>query len=424
MDDDEIEVDATQPAAGMRDTSPIPASGAWRDGDHPGRRQFFELGDLELELDPLGVLPGVRIAYETWGELNAAGDNAVYIAHALTGDSHATGPAEPGHRTGGWWPALVGPGKPVDTDKYFVVSANVVGGCQGSTGPASPHPEDGNAWGSRFPYVTIRDMVSAEIALTHHLGVPSWRMVIGPSMGGMRALEMSVMAPELVKSLGLLGTCAATTADQLAWNAAQLAAIRADPRFAEGDFYDAADGEGPHVGMGIARMIAHTTYRSGTELSSRFGREVQGDANPLGGRDRFAVESYLRHHADKLARRFDANTYIRLVEAMGSHDVGRGRGGVHEALSNVTVPAMVMSVDTDRLYPTTDAQLLADALPGARGVTLMPSAIGHDGLLVDSAELTEIIRGFVEEGGSVTSERSIVHSGLAFPSSSKSPVDR
>jgi homoserine O-acetyltransferase len=396
MDDDEIEIDDHQSAVGMRDSSPIPASGAWRDGDHPGRRQFFELGDLELDIDPLGVLPGVRIAYETWGELNAARDNAVYIAHALTGDSHATGPAEPGHRTGGWWPALVGPGKPVDTDKYFVVSANVVGGCQGSTGPASPHPADGAPWGSRFPYVSIRDMVRAEIALTHYLGVASWRMIIGPSMGGMRALEMAVMAPELVKSLGLLGTCAVTTADQLAWNVSQLAAIRADPAFRGGDFYDAAEGQGPHVGMGIARMIAHTTYRSGSELSGRFGRTVQGDVNPLGGRGQFAVESYLRHHADKLARRFDANTYIRLVEAMCSHDVGRGRGGVREALANVTVPAMVMAVDTDRLYPLSDAQLLADSLPGAQGVTLMSSGIGHDGLLVDSPELTEIIRDFVE----------------------------
>ncbi|MEX0913645.1 MAG: homoserine O-acetyltransferase, partial [Demequina sp.] len=149
MDDDQIEIDPTAPDAGLTSVSPIPASGAWRDGDHPGRRQFFELGDLQLDVDPLGVLPGVRLAYETWGQLNAAGDNAVYVAHALTGDAHATGPAEQGHRTGGWWPALVGPGAPIDTDRYFVVSANVVGGCQGSTGPASAHPDDGQPWGSR-----------------------------------------------------------------------------------------------------------------------------------------------------------------------------------------------------------------------------------------------------------------------------------
>ncbi len=396
MDDDQIEIDPNSPDAGVGDLSPMPASGAWKHGDLPGRRQFFELGDLDLDVDPLGTLPGVRIAYETWGELNEARDNAVYIAHALTGDSHATGPAETGHRTGGWWPALVGPGKPVDTDHYFVVCANVIGGCQGSTGPASAHPDDGKPWGSRFPYVTIRDMVSAEIALTEYLGVPSWKMVIGPSMGGMRALEMAVMKPGLVRSLGLLGSCAATTADQLAWNTSQLAAVRADPAFRGGDFYDAAPGEGPHTGMGIARMIAHTTYRSEPELTSRFGREAQGDASPLGGGGVFAIESYLRHHADKLARRFDANTYIRLVEAMCSHDVGRGRGGVAAALADVDIPAMVMAVDTDRLYPVSNAEAMVQALPGATHVTLMKSAIGHDGLLVDSPELTGIIASFVE----------------------------
>jgi homoserine O-acetyltransferase len=243
--------------------------------------------------------------------------------------------------------------------------------------------------------VTIRDMVRAEIALTEHLGVPSWKTVIGPSMGGMRALEMAVMAPGLVRSLGLLGSCAATTADQLAWNTSQLAAVRADPRFRGGDYYDAADGEGPHVGMGIARMIAHTTYRSESELTSRFGRASQGEDSPLGGGGMFSVESYLRHHADKLARRFDANTYVRLVDAMCSHDVGRGRGGIAQALAEVDIPAMVMAVTTDRLYPISNAQELADHLPGADDVTVMESPIGHDGLLVDSPELTGIIRDFV-----------------------------
>src|SRR5690554_396893 len=227
MDDDEIEIDPTSPDARVGEGAPVPATGAWREGDHPGRRQFFELGDLDLDVDPLGTLPGVRIAYETWGELNEAGDNAVYIAHALTGDSHVTGPAGAGHRTGGWWPALVGPGRPVNTDTHFVVCANVIGGCQGTTGPATMHPLGDRPWGSRFPTVTIRDMVAAEIALTRHLGVPSWKLVIGPSMGGMRALEMAIMAPDLVRSIGLLGTAAATTADQLAWNTSQLAAIEA-----------------------------------------------------------------------------------------------------------------------------------------------------------------------------------------------------
>ncbi|MCJ7826763.1 MAG: homoserine O-acetyltransferase, partial [Demequinaceae bacterium] len=314
MDDDEIESD--QPVEVPTGRAPIPASAAWREGDDPGRRQFFDLGDLPLEVDPSGVLPGVQIAYETWGELDPDGGNAVYVAHALTGDSHATGPAGEGHHTGGWWTSMVGPGRPIDTDRYFVVCANVVGGCQGTTGPSSAHPEDGRPWGSRFPYLTIRDMVRAEIALTDHLGVASWRLVLGPSLGGMRALEWAVMAPGRVRAIAVEGATAATTADQIAWATPQLAAIRADPRFRGGDYYDAADDDGPHVGLGIARMIAHSTYRSEGELNARFGREFQEGEDPLGGGGRFAVASYLEHHGDKLARRFDANTYLCLVEAI------------------------------------------------------------------------------------------------------------
>ena len=198
MDDDGIETDAWAADEGAAADAPIPASAAWKPGDHPGHRLFFELGDLPLEADPLGLLPGVTLAYETWGELNAARDNAVYIAHALTGDSHVWGAAEPGHHTGGWWNAMVGAGRPIDPARHFVVSANVLGGCQGSTGPASPHPADGLPWGSRFPYVTMRDMVAAEIALAGHLGIDRWRLMTGPSMGGMRAIEWAVTVPERV----------------------------------------------------------------------------------------------------------------------------------------------------------------------------------------------------------------------------------
>ena len=177
MDDDGIETDAWAADEGPGEGAPIPASAAWREGDNPGRRQFFALGDLPLEADPLGVLPGTTIAFETWGTLNNAKDNAIYVAHALTGDSHVWGPAEPGHHTGGWWNAMVGSGKPIDPARHFIVSANVVGGCQGTTGPASAHPEDGLPWGSRFPYVTMRDMVAAELALTDYLDIPRWRLM-------------------------------------------------------------------------------------------------------------------------------------------------------------------------------------------------------------------------------------------------------
>ena len=401
MDDDAIESDKAPVRGGRAGREPIPATGAWREGDEPGRRRFFDLGDLSLDVasngaDPSGVLPGVRLAYETWGQPNAAGDNAVYVAHALTGDSHATGTAGEGHHTGGWWNSMVGPGRPIDTTSHFVVCANVVGGCQGSTGPASRDPHTGALWGSRFPYVTLRDMVRAEIALADHLGIASWKLVMGPSMGGMRALEWALMAPGRVRALAIEGATAASTADQIAWAVPQLAAIRADPRFRGGDYYGAADDDGPHVGLGIARMIAHATYRSEGELSFRFGRAFREGENPLGGGGRFAVESYLEHHGDKLARRFDANTYVRLTEAILGHDVGRGRGGVEAALATIDAPALVIAVDSDRLYPVNNAVLLDENLRGSGGVKIVHSDVGHDGFLVDSEQVNAHVGAFVD----------------------------
>jgi homoserine O-acetyltransferase len=394
VDDDGIETDAWAADEGPGEGAPIPASAAWREGDNPGRRQFFALGDLPLEADPLGVLPGTTIAFETWGTLNNAKDNAIYVAHALTGDSHVWGPAEPGHHTGGWWNAMVGPGKPIDPARHFIVSANVVGGCQGTTGPASAHPEDGLPWGSRFPYVTMRDMVAAELALTDYLDIPRWRLMAGPSMGGMRAIEWAVSHPDRVGAIAPVGSTAATTADQIAWSTSQVAAITADPRFRGGDYYDAEDGDGPHVGMGIARMIAHTTYRSESELAERFGRNYQGNGDPLGKGGQFAVQSYLAHHARKLARRFDANTYIRLAQAIQSHDVGRDRGGVETALARFTNPALVVAVDSDRLYPLKNSQRLDAALSGSDGVKVVHSPVGHDGFLVESGQLNAFMADF------------------------------
>jgi homoserine O-acetyltransferase len=387
MDDDVIESDVWASDAGPRADAPPPASAAWRDGDPPGHRSFAGIGDLTLDVDPLAILPTVRLAYETWGELNAAGDNAIYVAHALTGDSHVTGPAEEGHHTGGWWNSMVGPGRPIDTEKYYVVCANVVGGCQGSTGPASPHPADGRPWGSRFPYLTLRDMVRAEIALMDILGIGAWKLIAGPSMGGMRAIEWAVMAPGRVRAIAPVGATAATTADQIAWSTSQLAAIRADPKFRGGDFYDAADGDGPHVGMGIARMIAHTTYRSEGELAARFGRTYQGESDPIGRGGEFSVQSYLEHHARKLALRYDANTYIALVQSIQSHDVGRGRGGIEAALGGVDIPALIVAVDSDRLYPVKNSELLDACLSGSHGVKMVHSDVGHDGFLVESGQL-------------------------------------
>lgn len=374
--------------------TPVPATGAWREGDAPGRRKFSDVGTLELESG--AHLPGVRIAYETWGALNAAGDNAVLVLHALTADSHVTGPAEDGHPTAGWWQDMIGPGAPIDTDKYFVVAPNVVGGCQGSTGPASIAP-DGSPWGSRFPSLTIRDQVAAEISLTRNLAISSWHLVIGASMGGLRVLEWSLMGPEAgidVESIAVIASTAQTSGDQIAWAHPQITAIQADPNFNGGDFYDAPDGQGPHVGLGIARQIAHTTYRSAHEIDSRFGRIPQGGEDPLRG-GRFAVQSYLDHHAHKLARRFDANSYLILTEAMVTHDLGRDRGGAFSALEAVRARALVVAVDSDRLFPPEQSQRMVEHLKNCQPLVTLQSDYGHDGFLLEFDQLGPVISKFL-----------------------------
>ena len=253
----------------------------------------------------------MTIAYETWGTLSPARDNAILVLHALTGDSHAAGPAEPGHRQPGWWDGMIGPGAPIDTDHFYVVCPNVLGGCQGTTGPASD-AGDGRQYGSRFPRITIRDQVVVEAALADHLGVERWLAVVGGSMGGMRVLEWAVGFPERVARAVVVAVGAEATAEQIALCSVQIRAIEADPKWRGGDYYDAAPGDGPHVGLSIARGIGQISYRSELELDARFSREHQGDERPLDG-GRYAVESYLDYHGEKLARRFDANTYLSLI---------------------------------------------------------------------------------------------------------------
>ncbi|MFN8170581.1 MAG: homoserine O-acetyltransferase [Candidatus Nanopelagicales bacterium] len=366
---------------------PPPASAAWREGDLVGDRRFADLGELRTELG--GVLPAVRVAYETWGTLNADRSNAVYVCHALTGDSHVTGPAGPGHRTAGWWDGLVGPGAAVDTDEWFVVCANVLGGCQGTTGPSSTAP-DGRPWGSRFPTVTVGDLVEVERRLSDHLGIDTWALLLGPSLGGMRVLEWMVRYPDRVRGGLVLGSAAAVTADEIGTHHVQLAAIAADPKFRGGDYYDAADGDGPHVGMGVARQVAHLTYRCETELDLRFGRDPQDGEDPYDG-GRFAVESYLDHHADKLSRRFDANTYVALTRAMSLFDLGRGRGGVAAALATITAPLTVVGIDSDRLFPVRLQQQIVDHAPGADELHLLVSPYGHDGFLVEDEQVGRFV---------------------------------
>ncbi|TPW70642.1 homoserine O-acetyltransferase [Schumannella sp. 10F1B-5-1] len=360
-----------------------PASGAWRDGDDPGDRRFTGIGPLDLERG--GHLPHVTVAWESWGELNADGSNAVLVLHALTGDSHVIGSAGAGHATGGWWSGVVGAGLALDPAEWFIVAPNMLGGCQGTTGPASFGP-DGREWGPRFPYVTIRDQVEVQRRLADELGIDRWALVVGGSMGGMHALEWAIEHPERVERLAVLAAPPLSGADQIALNSVQSEAIRMDPAFADGDYYDRADGAGPHHGLALARRMALLNYRSPTELDDRFERSWQSGISPLGGGGVFAVESYLGFHGNKFTRRFDANSYLVLVDAMNSHDVGRDRGGVAAALGRVTARTLVLGVDTDRLFPLSGQRVIARHVPGnidGDAAVELVSPYGHDAFLIE-----------------------------------------
>ena len=279
--------------------------------------------------------PGARlgpidVAYETWGDLAPARDNAVLVLHALTGDSHAAGPAEPGHISTGWWDEIIGPGRAIDTRRWFVVCPNILGGCQGTTGPASASA-DGRPYGSRFPTITVRDQVAVEIALAEHLAIEQWAAVAGGSMGGMRAIEWAVARPDQVGRAIVIAVGAAATAEQIALSSVQNQVIELDAGFAGGDYYDAPDGAGPCRGLALARSMGQISYRTEAEFAERFGRDAQADERPLAG-GRYAIESYLEYHGRHLGRRFDANSYIVLSRAMNHHDVGRDRGGIAAAL--------------------------------------------------------------------------------------------
>lgn len=331
-------------------------------------------------------LPQVTVTFQTWGTLNAAGDNAVLIEHALTGDSHVVGSVGPDQPTAGWWPDLIGPGAPLDTDELFVVASNVLGGCRGTTGPGSVAP-DGRPWGSRFPVTTVRDQVALEVLLADALGIDRWRLVLGGSMGGMRTLEWVAGHPGRLSGALVIASTACATADQIAWGQAQELAITGDPDYLDGDYY--GRGPGPRRGLGLARRIAHTTYRSAAELNSRFGGTPQGAENPLTG-GRFAVESYLDHQAAKLSARFDAGSYLQLTRAMATHDVTRGRGSLTEVLGRFQGCLRTVAVDSDRLFPADLSEEIVTA-HGSGRVRLISSIHGHDGFLIETGEIARAV---------------------------------
>ncbi len=380
------------------------------------RRRSQVVGDLRLESGD--VLEDVRVSWQSWGRLNEARDNAVLVLHALTGDSHVVGERGPGQPTPGWWPGLIGPGAPLDTDRYFVLAPAVLGGCGGTTGPSTPAP-DGRPYGSSFPRITVRDQVRAEALLADALGIHAFALVVGGSVGGMRSLEWAVTLPGRVRRCVVLAAGAAATADQIAWSVPQLHAIRLDPGFQGGDYYP---GPGPRQGLAVARQIAHATYRSAEELALRFGRDGQEGEDPLRG-GRYAVQSYLEHHGSKLVRRFDANSYLVLTEAMNSHDVGRGRGGVEAALRRITAELTVGVVSSDRLFTPADGAVVAGS-PACRELATIDSPYGHDAFLIETEQVFGIIERALAGGPVPTANRPTANRPTSASSAAPAPAPR
>lgn len=345
-----------------------------------------------VRLEGGAVLDRADIAYEAYGDPALAKDRTILVCHALTGDAHAaTLDGQPG-----WWDGLIGPGRVLDTNRFFVVCSNVLGGCAGSTGPASPAP-DGRPWGRRFPTITIRDMVEAQRLLLDQLGVGRLYAVIGGSMGGMQALEWAVSYPDRVERCVAIATSASLSAMAIAYNDVMRLAIMNDPAWKGGDYYDTGQ---PAAGLALARMIGMITYRGPQLYNARFGRNmVTPEGREIEFESRFQIESYLRYQGEKLVRRFDANSYLYLIKAMDLHDVGRGRGGVREALGRVEAKVLCVGIDSDILYPAQEQIEIADMLAAAGkrvAYREIESVYGHDAFLVEFQQLTEILGGFFE----------------------------
>ena len=385
-------------------THDYPATGAWHAALPSGTRKFLHFpAERPIALDNSKTLQDVTVAYETWGELNKEKSNAILLCHAWTGDSHAAGSAEEGTPTPGWWEGLVGPNCAIDTNKWFVVCTNSLGGCQGTTGPASNHPQDGKPYGSRFPVITVRDMVRAQVRVSDMLGIDVWHSVIGGSMGGMQVLEWAITFPHRLRTAIPIATCLQATAQQIAWGAIGRRAIRLDPKWQGGDYYDAAIGEGPWQGLAIARMIAQVTFRSDNVFTDRFGRELadmDADYNGLGLWDKFEVENYLDHHGDKLIRRFDANSYLIIGKAMDLHDVARGRGELRSAVARISAPVLSVGISSDILYPTYQQKQIRDMINEVGGsceYVEIESPHGHDAFLINLDQVGKPVAEFLEK---------------------------
>lgn len=356
--------------------------------------RFFH-STTPLVLASGAVLPEVTVAYETYGTLNAARDNAILLLHALSGDAHAAGYHSPHDRKPGWWDAMVGPGRAFDTDKYFVICSNVLGGCKGSSGPLSVDPRTGQRYASDFPVVTIADMVNAQVRLIDMLGIPELFAVAGGSMGGFQAIEWMAHHPQRVASAVLLATSASHQAQAIAWNAIGRQAIVRDPKWQGGHY---AIDDPPTAGLAIARMIGHVTYLSDASLQQRFAQRYQHSDRPRFGLDaEFAIDAYLEHQAMRFNERFDANSYLYITKAMDYWDVTVGYASLADALQAWRKPTCIISFDSDWLYPTSESQRIATALQAHGGMvscTELHSIAGHDAFLLEYAAQTPIIQQF------------------------------
>ncbi|MDE2411584.1 MAG: homoserine O-acetyltransferase [Sphingomonadales bacterium] len=349
-----------------------------------------------LSLDGGQRLDGVRVAYETYGRLDSDRSNAIMIFHALTGDQCVASP-HPITGKPGWWLRMVGPGKPIDTDRFFVICANVLGGCYGSTGPASLAP-DGQPYAMRFPVITIRDMVRAQVAVLDALGIAQLHAVVGGSMGGMQALSFAANWPERARSVLILASTARHSAQNIAFHEVGRQAIMADPKWNGGDYY--AAGKGPESGLAVARMAAHITYLSEEGMHEKFGRKLQDRSAKTFGFDAdFQVESYLRHQGLSFTDRFDANSYLYITRAMDYFDLAEEHGGkLADAFARSTARFCLVSFDTDWLYPTAESRTIAHALNAAGAPVSfveLSAPFGHDSFLLDVPALDRVIAGFL-----------------------------
>ena len=352
--------------------------------------------DQELKLQSGANLCPVTLAYETYGTLNEDRSNAILICHALSGDAHVAGQHSIQDRKPGWWDEAVGPGKAFDTDRYFVICSNVIGGCSGSTGPSSINPETGRPYGLSFPVVTVADMVEAQRWLVDALGIPSLLCTTGGSLGGMQALQWAVSYPDRVRSAIILASTGRVSAQSIALNEVPRQAIYADPNWNEGDYYGK---EPPNAGLAVARMIGHITYLSETSMREKFGRRLQ--ERERYGYDfatEFEVESYLKYHGNRFTTRFDANSFLYITKAIDYFDLSLGRGDLAEAFTDVRAKLLVLSYSSDWLFPPEQSEELVRALL-RKGVDAsyveIKSDYGHDAFLLEVERLGELARDFL-----------------------------